>query len=66
MTVDHCAEMCDAEKLCNAFEYDAGSKKCKINHDPNPNQEKFEQFFFCQKKGEIFLNVSYTKRNLRS
>ena len=59
VTVDECAEMCDAEKLCNAFEYDVGSRKCKINHDPNPNRKKFFQFFFCQKEGEILFYILY-------
>merc|ERR1719167_137299 len=50
VTVDQCAEMCNEEKLCNAFEYDGGSKSCKINHDPNPNRKKFFNWFFCQKE----------------
>ena len=57
--------MCNEEKLCNAFEYDGGSKSCKINHDPNPNRKKFFNWFFCQKESNNFFihNVLNTKSN---
>ena len=52
VTVHQCAEMCDEELSCHAFEYDHHSKQCKINHDPNPNQGKHRTFFFCQKESK--------------
>jgi len=50
VTLNQCAEMCNEEQLCKAFEYDVASKKCKINHDPNPNGPKWYDWFFCQRE----------------
>ena len=58
VTVNQCAKMCNAEKLCKAFEYDKKSRKCKINHDPNPNKPKWYDWFFCQKEGKKIFYTS--------
>ena len=65
VTVDQCAEMCDFEILCNAFEYDVRSKSCKINHDPNPNSDPYKNYFFCQKESKNFFihSLLNIKRN---
>ena len=66
VTVRQCAEMCDEELLCHAFEYNVGSKKCKLNHDPNPNRGKYGKFFFCQKesKKEVLYVMYYIPREI--
>ena len=53
LTIDQCAEICNEEILCNAFEYEIRSKSCKPNHDPNPTTTtRYREFFFCQKQSK--------------
>ena len=53
MSVHQCAKKCDEEIHCKSFEYEAGSKECKISHSLYPNQRNYRQFYFCQKEGKI-------------
>jgi len=50
MSVHQCAKKCDEEIHCKSFEYEAGSKECKISHSLYPNQRNYRQFYFCQKE----------------
>ena len=62
MDEDQCAKNCDEQNQCKSFEYDHGSKKCRIikNHASKPNSTPpttvptvHLQYRWCQKEGEI-------------
>ena len=61
MDEDQCAKNCDEQIQCKSFEYDPGSKKCRMfkNHASKPNSTPpttvptvHLQYRFCQKEGK--------------
>jgi hypothetical protein len=63
-TADMCAKMCDANKMCNSYEYSHVYNRCELNWQPKPNSmTRWYDMKFCMKapsKREKFCDDDYT------
>ena len=52
VTLRDCAEICDSEILCKAFQHSKKHNQCKLVPNPNPiNPIQWGDFIFCQREG---------------
>ena len=54
-TITDCSNMCNNEPNCCSFEYSRTDKKCNLNTDCIPTQNKYLDYHFCTIKGKTPL-----------
>ena len=47
--MEDCAQLCEAEDYCCAFEYSETRKRCYLNVDCNPTKDIYKDYNYCTK-----------------
>jgi hypothetical protein len=49
--IEQCADICKHNVRCRAFLYSKKWGQCKLSAFENPNEDKYEDWIFCQRIG---------------